>query len=213
MTEDLTERHKVNLDVPYYSQTEETALSKYGTKACGLTSLRMVLAFYGQTFNINQMEQLANRVGAYDENARWTHAGLVNIARDAGLMGFRINYSMLSDEDIDNACEIFAIEGGVRKEIHEEIDNFRENVEFAREQGDLASINSLLENQIPIIASMKKSYADTADTHLVVIRGRENNNYIINDPWHNGASYTMPVENFNEQWTKRAIVIYKKGML
>ena len=83
----------------------------------------------------------------------------------------------------------------------------------ANKNSALASINSLLENQIPIIASMKKSYADTADTHLVVIRGRENNNYIINDPWHNGASYTMPVENFNEQWTKRAIVIYKKGML
>lgn len=195
----------MDLSIPYYSQKEEEALSLYGSKACGLTSLRMVLASYGFVLDVAQLSQIASRVGAYKEEAGWIHAGLVNIARDLGLNGFRINYSMLGDRNLEEAGPILAKEGASLKEIEE----FTKSVLTAREKGVLGAIDELLAKNIPVIASMETTYAQTKATHLVVIKGSDKHNFVINDPWDNGANHRLPKENFNNHWTKRAVVIYR----
>ncbi len=218
---------KVDLQIPYYSQQEEDALNLYGRKACGLTSLRMVLAYYGYNFGINEMSDRAKLVGAYSEEDGWIHSGLVDIARQAhhrigptgsldgidtnkpSLHGFRINFDFLKDEDLAKVGPILAREGATQ----EEIEKFTQIFQTAREKGIKEAIDQLIDQEIPVIASMRPTYAKTSATHLVVIKGKENGNYILNDPWVNsegngGKAYPVPVEKFNEDWTHRAIVIY-----
>lgn len=194
----------VNLDVPYYSQKEEQALQKYGRKACGLTSLRMVLAYYGHTLDIHQMDLLATQVGAYQEDKGWIHAGLVNMARDLGLKGYRINYSMLGGDDLKKFRPILAAEGASLAEIQ----HFETNLMIAKNQGPDQAIQKLLRNNNPVITSMETTYANTIATHMVVIKGYKEDDYIINDPWDFGTNHHIPVDNFNQHWTGRAVVIF-----
>lgn len=193
------------LPVPYYSQREEAALQKYGNKACGLTSLRMVLAFYNRSLDMHQLDESARRVGAYDEEQGWIHSGLVSIARDQSLKGYRINFDMLTDQDRANVGTILAREGASLKEI----DHFMKTFDTAKTEGPDKAIEQLLAKKIPVIASMDKKFANTSASHLVVITGEQGGKYIINDPWDNGKNYEVDKERFDETWTKRAIVIYE----
>lgn len=203
--ETLTKSMKLDLPVPYYSQKEEEVMLKYGRKGCVLTALRMVLAYYGRVINFEQLCDKANQIGAYTEEQGWIHSGLVTIARDFGLKGFRINFSQLNDQDLDNVGPILANEGSSSEEIKE----FKKNFYFAKEQGRLAVIDQFLEEKIPVIASMEKSYSNTLATHAVVIKGLEDDKYILNDPWDFGQNYSIEKSKFDEGWTKRAIIIYK----
>lgn len=195
----------MNLKVPYYTQKEEQALQKYGRKACGLTSLRMVLSFYEHPLDIDQLKTFANLVGAYKEETGWIHAGLLNIARELGLKGYRINFDMLTDEDLTKACPILAAEGASL----EEVDKFTTNFTTAKTQGARTVISQLLNAKIPIITSMKTSYANTIASHMVVIKGEDKDKFIINDPWDFGPDHLISKEEFEQHWTKRAIVIWK----
>lgn len=195
----------MNLSVPYYSQKEEGVSSRYGHKACGLTSLRMVLAYYNHPMGVEELSNMATQIGAYEEKQGWVHAGLLNIAREFRLKGFRINLGMLEDEDLVRSGLVLAREGTSRKEF----ESFTKTFETAKEHGALNAVSELLNHKIPVIASMKDSYAQTTASHLVVIRGLEDGKYIINDPWENGESFRMDINEFEKEWTKRIIVIYK----
>ena len=194
------------LPVPYYSQKEEAALEKYGSKACGLTSLRMVLAYYGNTLDMHQLDELAKRVGAYDEQKGWFHAGLVNIARDLGLSGYRINFSYLSDQDKANVGVVLANEGASMEEINQ----FMQTFDTAQKSEPDQALEQLLKQKTPIIVSMNEQFAGTTASHLVVIIGKKGERYLINDPWDNGKNYEVDKERFEKTWTKRAVVVYGK---
>lgn len=203
--ETLIKSTNLNLLVPYYSQTEEEVMHKYGRKGCVLTALRMVLEYYGQEINFEQLCHKADQIGAYNEEKGWIHSGLVTMARDFDLKGFRINFSMLDDHDLDNVGPILAREGA----SSEEIKKFEESFYCAKKQGRLAVLDQLLEKKIPVIASMEKSYSNTLATHAVVVKGIEDDQYILNDPWDFGQDYLIKKSKFDENWTKRAIIIYK----
>lgn len=204
-TEQADNQARIELKIPYFSQKEEEALQTYGRKACGLTSLRMILGFYGRTLDISQMNQLAKKIGAYSESCGWLHAGLINMARELGLKGFRINFEMLADEDLHNAGPVLAAEGATENEIG----RFKKTFQTAREQGVLIAINQLLAESIPVIVSMKTSYSNTIASHLIVIKGREDGHYIINDPWDYGPDHTITPQYLKQHWTHRIVVIYE----
>lgn len=202
----ITEVREIVLQrVPYFSQKEEAAMQRYGSKACGLTSLRMALAYYGHQLSMGEMGVLADRVGAYSEQKGWLHSGMVNIARDVGLRGFRINYSFLSEEDETKAQPILAQEGAT----FEEISRFNNSIDLARREGSIAALTELIKRQIPVITSMTNEFTGLSASHLVVVKGRINDRFIINDPWERGADHAVDVDEFNKMWTQRAVVIYR----
>lgn len=196
----------MKLNVPYYSQKDLEPLASYGSKACGLTSLRMVLDFYGIKPNFEQLKQIVDKTGAYSEKLGWIHSGLVDIAREYGLKGYRIHFGFLSDEDLPKADQKLAAEGASL----EEIGKFQESFKLAKEKGNLTALDRLIKGGIPVLVSMSPDYASTSASHLVVIIGEEKGKYIINDPWNFGPEYQINKEKFVTQWTNRAIVILPK---
>ena len=195
------------LQVPYFSQREEEALSLYGRKACGLTSLRMVFGYYGRETDLGRLSSLALAKHAYTEETGWIHAGLLNTARAVGLHGFRINYSQLSESDLPQAVNAFRKEGA----SEEEIGRFKESFEFTSKHRAIDDLKRLIDQGIPVITSMEKSYAQTSASHMVVVMGYEGDDLIINDPWDFGSRFKVPSDEFERHWTKRAIVIYDGG--
>lgn len=199
----------MNLIVPYFSQKEEAVVELYGYSACGLVSVRMILGFYKKSTGLNRLTHLADLEKAFDNEKGWIHSKLLNISRKFSLKGFRINYNTLTEEDLGKAAEVLTKEGTSKKEFKEFIKNFK----LAKKKGAMAAMENLLKRKIPVIASMKRSFAATPTTHLLVVKGVENGKVLINDPWQFGPSYTVIQSRFEKQWTKRLVVIYQSGMI
>lgn len=191
--------------VTYISQKDEEAMAKYGPRACGITSLRMVLSFWGTNTTLFELDELIEKHKAFNENLAWVHSGLINIARNFGLKGYRINYQMLNEEDLPKAEQVFSAEGAKLDEIK----LFEDSFKFAKQNGEIADIDRLVNSKIPVIASMERSYASTKDTHMIVIIGEEEDKFVVNDPWTFGPNFEISKEEFMKHWTKRAIVISK----
>lgn len=195
----------IDLPVPYLSQKDDEVMEKYGRKGCVFTSTRMVLAYYGIPADFEPLYYQATQLGAYSEEKGWIHSALVSLAREHGLKGYRIHYGMLDDADLKNVGPILAKEGASLPEIQE----FEKNFNLARKKGRLVAIDHLVENRIPVIASMETTYAGTTATHGIVIKGEQDGKYIIQDPWEFGPDYLIDKQEFDRHWTKRAIVIFK----
>ncbi|HBL51889.1 MAG TPA: hypothetical protein DDZ05_01510 [Candidatus Blackburnbacteria bacterium] len=54
---------------------------------------------------------------------------------------------------------------------------------------------------------MKRSYAKTPTTLLLVLKGKDEKSYYLHDPWHFGPNHRISLKKFQKQWTKRAVVI------
>lgn len=206
MAVELTEKTMPILNVPYKSQQDNKTSQKYGRKGCGLTSLRMVLEFWGGDLSLKQLEELIEKTNSYSEAAGWVHEGMVNIARGLGLQGYRINYQFLEDDDIKRAELIFKKEGALDYEINQ----FKESVLFAKNHTPNEDLKRLIDNGIPIITSMETAYAKTLATHMIVPIGYDSTSFVVNDPWTFGPKHKVDLEEFENHWTKRAIVIYRK---
>lgn len=195
----------VKLEVPYKSQKSEEIWQNYTNSGCGLTSLQMVLEYFGYSLNGNQMNALAREVGAYHSQHGWSHAGLIDVARRVGLAGYRINYEFSTDQDLEKAQEILTKEGAGDNELS----SFRESFEFSRKHGEVADVQRLGELGVPVIASLRPEYTKLDTSHLVVITGINSENVTLNDPWLNGPNYKLSLSDFEKYWTKRVIVVYQ----
>lgn len=193
------------LDVPYISQKDPETSDRYGRRGCGLTAIRMALAYNGANLPLDQLDELIEKTGAYTEEKGWIHAGLVDIARGVGLQGYRINYEMLRDEDLEKAKEVFKNEGASDGELQMFEDSFKE----AKSEGSMADLKRLIDLSIPPVTSMQKSYASTLASHMIVIKGYKDGNLLVNDPWDFGPDYIISEEEFLKHWTKKAIIITK----
>lgn len=188
--------------VPYFSQKEDEIKHFYDLKACGLTSLRMVLAYYDRGVDMDMLADLASSAGAFTQRG-WLHTGLIDIARGLGLHGYRINYDQLKNKDLHQALEVFDKEGYTVNEL----EYFKESFHFARKFGPIEDFKRLIGLKIPVIVSMEKSYSQTTGSHMVVITEVGEDSLTVNDPWDNGQQHLIPLDYFLVHWTNRAIVI------
>jgi ABC-type bacteriocin/lantibiotic exporter with double-glycine peptidase domain len=75
-------------DVPFYSQFKDIASAKWQKVGCGITSLAMIVDYYStELISVNTMLAQGISAGAYQQNAGWTYAGLISVARKYGLTG------------------------------------------------------------------------------------------------------------------------------
>ncbi len=197
------------LTVPYISQKDDETSNRYGRRGCGLTALRMVLSYYGKDLGMEELDQLVVETHAYqpmegkEEIGGWIHAGMTNIARKVGLRGYRIHYGMLTEQDLINSKAVFEEEGMGE----EEFKDFSESFDQARTEGPMSDLYRLIDKGIPVIASMKKSYAKTLASHMIVLMGYGGDELVVNDPWEFGPNYKVSVDEFKKHWTNRVIVI------
>ena len=83
-------------DVPFFSQFADIASPQWQEVGCGITSLAMMIDFYKpNSVSVNDLLQQGVAAGAYDQNAGWNFAGLIQLGQQYGLNGNIIDLSKL----------------------------------------------------------------------------------------------------------------------
>ncbi|MDR3571589.1 MAG: C39 family peptidase [Candidatus Pacebacteria bacterium] len=92
-------------DVPFYSQFRDIRSPQWQKVGCGITSLAMVIDYYSpNAVSVNTLLKQGIAAGAYEQNAGWIYAGLIQLSQKYGLDG---TYHDLSKLDTQTAFEQF----------------------------------------------------------------------------------------------------------
>ena len=85
--------------VPFSSQYTDVGYHEWRARGCGIASLHMVMAYW-HGFNagsqlpvLDRLLERGRAIGAYRESIGWTHAGLVQLAREFGYDGFNADFA------------------------------------------------------------------------------------------------------------------------
>lgn len=184
------------LDVPYQSQEPlETSQEK---KWCGIASLWMVLTYYLKD-QAPKVEELLEKYGADFESGGFTHKDLIKIAREFNLKGFR--KSWWASPGVEEQIAKFKEEGESDEEIASWLD--------ANIQEGFFTLGQFIQKGIPVIVSVSPEFSPSNSTHLVVVVGDEDNNFILHDPYKRGSNYKITKEEFKKYWIRQAIIIKK----
>lgn len=194
------------LDIPYLSQFDNLSDVEWQGKACGITCLAMVLAFYeGDPRPLKSLIELGEDVGAVNNKGDWYDSGLCSVANRLGYTAFRRRWA-LSKPDL----EVFKAEGRT------DADNDAYN-EVALKEG-LHTLENTLRLGTPVIVSVNKNFNEEKKGHLVVLTGYEKDGELLagfyyNDPNARGTirkDEYAHLEKFLENWKRRGVFVIKK---
>ena len=74
--------------VPFYSQFSDITATKWQKVGCGIASLAMLIDFYEpKAVTVDELLQEGIDAGAYQNDAGWSHAGLIGLSKKYGLKG------------------------------------------------------------------------------------------------------------------------------
>jgi uncharacterized protein YvpB len=193
------------LDVPYLSQFNNLNDVEWQGRACGVTCLAMVLAYYeGEPRPLKALIELGTELKAYTSKYDWYDSGLCSIANNLGYSAFRRRWALSKiDEDF------FVKEGRTIA------DNEAYNAQAVKE--GLYSIENSLRLGVPVIVSVNKSFDEHNHGHLIVLTGYEKDGeklagFYYNDP--NSRDKKLKDEYahlqlFLEHWKRRGVFIIK----
>ncbi len=74
-------------NVPFYSQLTDITSPAWKKVGCGITSLAMIIDYYKPKVSVNTLLGQGIALGAYKNNAGWTYAGLIAVAKKHGFEG------------------------------------------------------------------------------------------------------------------------------
>lgn len=186
------------IDIPYYSQYDHVKDESWRPRACGVTSLKMVLDWAGKAREktVDDLIEEGVVVGGYTKEYGWSHDTLVRILRNNELSAYR---QAFKSRVFDCAKKVFNVnpfestlmDAGVKKIV----DNLR--------------------NGVPVIVSMESAYWGKEETHLVVLSGYddESKGFFYHNPNNQSTDeyfYALITENdFKKYWRKMAIFVEK----
>jgi len=105
-------------EVPFYSQFVDITPVEWRKIGCGIASLAMLVDFYKPAVSVDVLLQEGINSGAYIQNAGWSHQGLINLAKDYGLVGKAVGLSDLSMEEAFGKLEDEVGVGPVIVSVH-----------------------------------------------------------------------------------------------
>jgi len=186
------------LEVPYYSQKHDVADRQWRERACGIASLAMVLRYFGVEFlNVDTLIQEGLAIGAHQEGVGWKHDGLIALAHNHGILGYR--------EEFRSVCVDIG-KGSFATGTWEA--SFTEH--------GIDKIILVLRSGDPVIVSLDAAYYGTKDSHLVPLVGFEKEgDHVVGFYYHepNPRDEKAPqyrfidIETFREHWRKMAIFL------
>ena len=110
-------------DVPFFSQFTDVSKSEWRTKACGVTSLAMLIEFYKPgEISVDALLNEGIASGAYLPGAGWIHNGLALLAKDHGLHGKSFDFAPLGMDSAFTKLENSLQEGPVIASVHYKLD-------------------------------------------------------------------------------------------
>lgn len=104
--------------VPFYSQFTDITPVSWRKIGCGIASLAMLIDYYKPAVAVDSLleEGIAN--GAYIQDAGWSHAGLINLAKAYGLRGAAHSYAHLGMTEALATLQTAVAEGPVMVSVH-----------------------------------------------------------------------------------------------
>lgn len=176
----------MQLDVPYYSQHDETLEKKHREGACAIACLRMALSFLsGEPPSLQELFNEGRRIGGQTADGLWIHAKLAMLARNHGLPAY--------NQEFRSNSQIFAeqlVEEGITK------------------------ITASLMHGYPVLVSVPGSRTKSlVSTHIVLLVGCEaEEGFYYHDPDarsnEEGAFQLTSLETFKKEWRKLAIFVH-----
>lgn len=110
-------------NVPFYSQFKDIQSLSWQKVGCGVASLAMVIDFYKpEAVSVNTLLGQAVSSGAYDQNAGWTHKGLVLLAKKYGLGGNAYDLSGSGTQAAFTQFKSYLKDGPVIVSVHYKFD-------------------------------------------------------------------------------------------
>jgi len=110
-------------DVPFYSQFTDIASPRWQKVGCGITDLTMVINYYHpDAVSVSAMLKKGIAAGAYDQNAGWIYAGLIQLSQKYGLDGAYYDLSKLDAKTAFNRFKEYLKDGPVILSVHYKFD-------------------------------------------------------------------------------------------
>jgi ABC-type bacteriocin/lantibiotic exporter with double-glycine peptidase domain len=110
-------------DVPFYSQFKDIQSPKWQKVGCGVTSLAMVVDFYTpNAVSVNSLLQQGIAAGAYDQDAGWIYAGLIQVSQKYGLDGAYHDLSKMDSKTAFAEFKEYLKDGPVILAVHYKFD-------------------------------------------------------------------------------------------
>ena len=110
-------------DVPFFSQFRDIESPKWQKVGCGIASLAMIIDFYKpDAVSTNALLKQGVAAGAYNYNAGWIYAGLIDLSKQYGLDGAYYNLTALDSEAAYTALSQHLESGPVIASVHYKFD-------------------------------------------------------------------------------------------
>ncbi len=195
------------LNVPYISQFDDKIKNIYKTRGCGFACLCMILEYFNIKLIFDDITRFIEKDKILNEKQLWDHKGIISIAQNNGLYGYRMNYSYIYSIPVivSYAFKLFLETLSIKS-----IRMLLQTIFYTKINGSINDIKRIISLKIPVIASMKPEYLQQeTDTHLVVIVGYDDDNFFVHDPHTHGPHSNISYKDFQNKWTKRTIVIFQ----
>ncbi len=114
-----TSSHHQQLPVPFYSQFSDISSPTWQKVGCGIASLAMLIDYYSDdSVAVDTLLEAGITSGAYIDDAGWSHAGLIALAGEYGLVGASKSLAHLSSSAAFAELETVLAEGPVMVSVH-----------------------------------------------------------------------------------------------
>jgi len=105
--------------VPFYSQFTDITLPNWQKIGCGIASLAMLIDYYKPgEITVDDLLNEGILAKAYQDNAGWSHAGLIELAKNHGLSGEAVYMSEQSMQSAFSNLEEVLEKGPVMVSVH-----------------------------------------------------------------------------------------------
>ncbi len=198
------------LDIPHYSQFSEAIEKDWQGRSCAIVCLKEILDSFNIEGDITEFIKegifvsgdLAKKEKAhegYSPSTGWGHGVLVMLLRNHGISAYSQEF-----RSVDVNLESGAMENSINSEKL-----FNEGIK---------KIEKNIEDNLPVIASIRKSFTEKDSHHMVVIVGYEKNDkgefigFFYNDPepkGMEGKELFVEMDKFRLGWKKFAIFVEK----
>jgi len=173
------------LDIPHTCQYNDSIPEEWHIRVCGLACTKMILDYKNVEIPLINLLNEGQSIGAYNPSVGWDHNGLVRLLRNHGVLAYSQEFRSVKVD----------IESGEMNDSSNE-NNFIE-------QG-LEKIIKSIDGGNPVMVSVKPGFGDNPESHLILITGYEDDNFIYNDPNNSNGeikkAHLVNKERFIDFW-------------
>lgn len=175
----------MKIEVPFFWQYDSAINEGWRHRACTMTSLAMVLNFFGTKITPQEVINEGLSIKAYIEGVGWDHRATSMIAHNHGVQAYSQEFRTLTKGAPSVFDADFVVFG-------------------------ISKIEKSLTIGLPVLASIRMDFLDADTPHTVVIVGMTETDFIYHDSkYEDGAYRQVSKETFRNAWRKFAVFFEK----